>query len=186
MINTHNFKRLLDAPGKTFLLLGPRGTGKSTWLKKNLKPALTIDLLHSDAFFRYKASPSAIRDDVAHLRAGDWVVVDEVQRVPDLLNEIHSLYESAGLHFALTGSSARKLKRADANLLGGRALRCDYFPLVWAEIEEPGLLSACIEFGTLPYVVSSTKAIPSTEGGRASQILFLRPWGLSRCLGVDS
>ena len=84
----------------------------------------------------------------------DWVVIDEAQRVPDLLNEIHSLYEQRGLNFAITGSSARKLKRSDANLLAGRAIRCDFFPLVWQEIQDETLLLRCIDFGTLPYVVT--------------------------------
>lgn len=77
-----------------------------------------------------------------------------MQRVPELLNEVHSLYETQGLEFALTGSSARKLRRANANLLAGRALRCEFFPLAGAEIGNESFLNQCIEFGTLPSIVN--------------------------------
>lgn len=157
-----HFSRLLDVPGKTFLLLGPRGTGKSTWVTANLTPRLTIDLLRSEQFYRYQAQPSKIREDVGHLLPGDWVVIDEAQRVPELLNEIHSLYETKSLQFAITGSSARKLKRADANLLAGRALRCDLFPLVWEEIRAEKFFKNCIEYGSLPHVVNAPEFAPDT------------------------
>ncbi len=146
--------RRLETPQKTFLLLGPRGTGKTTWLKQKLSPKVFINLLHSDVFYRYKANPEFIRQDLENLQAGDWVVIDEAQRVPELLNEIHGLYESKGLQFAITGSSARKLKRSHANLLAGRAIRCDFFPFVFPEIQDFANLSECIEYGTLPPVVS--------------------------------
>ena len=89
-----------------------------------------------------------------HLREGNWVVIDEAQRVLELLNEIHSLYERQGIQFAITGSSARKLKRSHANLLAGRAIRCDFFPFVLAKIVNVANISECIEFGTLPPVVA--------------------------------
>ncbi len=148
------FERLLEPPSKTFLLLGPRGTGKSTWLARNFPGAATIDLLHTEKLYRYRANPSLIRSDLAHLRPGDWAVIDEAQKVPELLDEIHGLYESRRLNFAITGSSARKLRRADVNLLAGRAIRCDFFPLAWAEIRRPALLAACLEYGTLPPVLA--------------------------------
>jgi len=157
-----NFNRLLEFPGKTFLLLGPRGTGKSTWLASNAVASLSIDLLHSEQYYRYKARPSLLRDDVAHLVRGDWVVIDEAQRVPDLLHEVHSLYETKGLQFALTGSSARKLKRADTDLLAGRAIRCDFFPLTWAEISDVSKLNLCLDYGSLPHVVGAPKFAPDT------------------------
>lgn len=116
--------------------------------------ATRIDLLHTEHLYRYRSNPALIRADLAGLRAGDWVVVDEAQKVPDLLDEIHGLYESRRLHFAITSSSARKLRRADVNLLAGRAVRRDFFPLVWAEIEQPSLLGACLDHGTLPPVLA--------------------------------
>lgn len=78
----------------------------------------------------------------------------QAQRVTELLNEIHSLYESKGIQFTITGISARKLKRAQANLLAGRAVRCDLFPFAFAEIKDPNLISFCVEFGSLPPVIS--------------------------------
>jgi predicted AAA+ superfamily ATPase len=148
------FSRLLEPPTKTFLLLGPRGTGKSTWLSKHFPKAFRIDLLHTEQLYRYRSNPSLIRSDLAGLRSGEWAVIDEAQKVPDLLDEIHGLYESRHINFAITGSSARKLRRADVNLLGGRAIRCDFFPLAWAEIKQAALLEACLDYGTLPPVLS--------------------------------
>ena len=147
------FARVLEPPRKTFLLLGPRGTGKSTWLARHFPRAPVIDLLHTEQLFRYRAQPGLIRSDLAHLRPGEWAVIDEAQKVPELLDEIHGLYESRRINFAITGSSARKLRRADVNLLAGRALRCDFFPLTWCEIDRPSLLPSCLEFGTLPHVL---------------------------------
>ncbi len=148
------FSRLLEPPTKTFLLLGPRGTGKSTWLSKHFPQAVRIDLLHTEQLYRYRSNPSLIRSDLAGLRAGEWAVIDEAQKVPDLLDEIHGLYESRRINFAITGSSARKLRRADVNLLAGRAVRCDFFPLAWAEIKQPSCFEACLAYGTLPPVLT--------------------------------
>ena len=150
-----HFSRLLEPPAKTFLLLGPRGTGKSTWLAHHFPDAVRIDLLHTEKLYRYRSNPSLVRADLAAVRPGEWVVVDEAQKVPDLLDEIHGLYESRRINFAITGSSARKLRRADVNLLGGRAIRCDFFPLTWAEIGRPALLETCLNFGTLPHVLAT-------------------------------
>jgi predicted AAA+ superfamily ATPase len=148
------FSRILEPPSKTFLLLGPRGTGKSTWLSKHFPQAVRIDLLHTEQLYRYRTNPSLIRSDLSGLRPGEWAVIDEAQKVPDLLDEIHGLYESRRINFAITGSSARKLRRADVNLLGGRAIRCDFFPLTWAEIRQKSFLEASLDYGTLPPVLS--------------------------------
>ena len=150
--NKNNYSRLLPSPNKSFLLLGPRGVGKSTWLRALVQPMLDINLLKSDQFMNYQSNPSLLQKQTRSLKPGDWVVIDEVQRVPELLNEVHNLYESAGLNFALTGSSARKLKRANANLLAGRAIRCDMFPLVLGEICDVSRIRFAIDFGTLPLV----------------------------------
>jgi predicted kinase len=88
---THPFERLLEPPTKTFLLLGPRGTGKSTWLARHFPRATTVNLLHTEKLFRYRANPSLIRSDLGHLRAGEWAVIDEAQKVPELLDEVHAL-----------------------------------------------------------------------------------------------
>ena len=147
------FARLLKLPKKSFLLFGPRGCGKSTWLKTHLKEALWFDLLQNDVFFPLTSHPEVFREKVLASDRSRWVVVDEIQRVPVLLNEVHSLIESHGYKFALTGSSARKLKRDHANLLAGRALVLGLFPLVQSEYGEEINIEEAMSFGTLPIVV---------------------------------
>lgn len=146
--------RIMAPPKKSFLLLGPRGVGKSTFLKQKLSPALTIDLLHNDQYLPLLRNPSFLREKCSPLKAGDWVVIDEIQRIPELLNEVHSIYEEKRLHFALSGSSARKLKRGGANLLAGRALQKFMYPLAWPEFPKNWSLNKAIEWGTLPGVVT--------------------------------
>ena len=141
-------------PERSFFLFGPRGTGKSTWLRQVLPEARWYDLLHSDVYLRLLADPSAFRREVEAVPPGTWVVVDEVQRVPALLNEVHSLIARHGRRwtFALCGSSARKLKRADANLLAGRVVNRSFFPLVWAEAGGAVPVDDILRFGLLPAV----------------------------------
>ena len=147
--------RVVIPPSKTFLLLGPRGTGKSTWLAQAFPRALTIDLLDSRRFLALSRDPASLAELVAPLRRGDWVVIDEIQRIPALLDEVHRLYEQhRGIHFALSGSSARKLRRAGANLLAGRALQVQMLPFVWPEYRNVWSIDQACEWGTLPLVVS--------------------------------
>ena len=146
--------RIVPPPTKTFLLLGPRGTGKSTWLSDAFPGALTIDLLDSARFLALSRAPSELERLVMPLAAGEWVVIDEIQRIPALLDEVHRLYErKRGIHFALSGSSARKLRRAGANLLAGRALQLPMFPFLWPEYRDVWTIGQAIEWGTLPLVV---------------------------------
>ncbi|MFM9196040.1 MAG: ATP-binding protein [Planctomycetia bacterium] len=147
--------RIVARPTKTFLILGPRGTGKSTWLAAAFPGALTIDLLDSARFLTLSRDPSALEQLVAPLRRGDWVVIDEIQRIPALLDVVHRLYERhRGIHFALSGSSARKLRRAGANLLAGRALHLPMLPFAWPEYRGTWRIDEACEWGTLPLVVS--------------------------------
>ena len=147
--------RVVTPPSKTFLLLGPRGTGKSTWLAQAFPRALTIDLLDSRRFLALSRDPASLAQLVAPLRRGDWVVIDEIQRIPALLDEVHRLYEQhRGIHFALSGSSARKLRRAGANLLAGRALQIQMLPFLWPEYRKAWSIDQACEWGTLPLVVS--------------------------------
>jgi len=146
--------RLYPAPEKSFLLLGPRGTGKSTWLKQILPSALTIDLLDSTRYLELSQNPSHLNNLVAPLPDGAWVIIDEIQRIPALLNEVHRLYESRGIHFALSGSSARKLRRSGANLLAGRALQMFMFPFTYQEYKDHWCIDDACEWGSLPLVVS--------------------------------
>ena len=118
------FTRTLQLPGGSFFLFGPRGTGKTTWLRQVLPDALWFDLLRTSTFFQLTQQPDMFRQRVEALPRASWVVVDEVQRIPELLNEVHALIAEHGrrYRFALSGSSARKLKRMDVNLLAGRAI----------------------------------------------------------------
>lgn len=121
---------------KSFFLFGPRATGKSTLIRRQLKDSATvIDLLDSRNYLRLSAAPHELEAMVAaHDRT--LVVIDEVQRVPELLNEVHRLIENRKLRFLLTGSSARKLRRGQANLLAGRVWEARLFPLIHREIPD--------------------------------------------------
>ena len=148
-------RRLLPVPKKSFLLLGPRGTGKSTWLESNIKYDLFIDLLNSQQFLKLSQNPSSIIELTSHLKPGSWVVIDEIQKIPLLLSEVHSLYERKRLNFALTGSSARKLKREGVDLLAGRALQKFMYPMVFKEYLKNYSISYAIEWGSLPLIIDN-------------------------------
>ncbi len=147
-----DFKRLLGDPldaGRSFFLFGPRGTGKTTWLRRRLPEAPFINLLQSDFYGPLSAEPGRIRTLVPRGHQG-WVVIDEVQRIPALLNEVHDLIESRGLKFILTGSSARALRRKGVNLLAGRAWTYFMHPLTAAEQGDAFDLGRSVRFGHLP------------------------------------
>ena len=116
-------KRILQVPEQSFFLLGPRGCGKSTWLRAAFPDAFVIDLLSEETYQRLLANPGRFADELRAVSTSRWVIVDEVQRLPNLLNEVHRFIEEKRLRFVLCGSSSRKLKRAGVNLLAGRALR---------------------------------------------------------------
>ena len=156
-----SFLRTLQTVDQSFFLFAPRGTGKTTWLKNTIKSELFIDLLKSDQFLKLSANPALIRDQFKVLKKNAWVVIDEVQKIPALLDEVHWAYENLNLNFALTGSSARKLKRSGANMLGGRAINLFLFPLTSHEMGEHFDIRKCIEWGSLPLIVNANvKAIP--------------------------
>lgn len=127
------FSRSLTYCKSSFFLFGPRGVGKSTYLKARKDFALVISLLNQDQFIRYLSRPSLLRDQVLGLKKNSWIWIDEVQKIPSLLDEVHFLIEE-GYSFALSGSSARKLKIAGANLLAGRAITTYMDPLSFIEI----------------------------------------------------
>ena len=146
--------RQLESPKRSFFLFGPRATGKSTWLKETFPKGKRIDLLRNEVFFKLAQDPALFRQMVLAESKKTWILVDEVQRLPGLLNEVHSLIEDEGYLFALTGSSARKLKRGQANLLAGRALIRELYPLVWPEFREVDLdWDVIFRFGCLPQVL---------------------------------
>jgi uncharacterized protein len=153
------YRRLLKPPAQSFFLFGPRGTGKSTWLKEHFGTApLRIDLLKSSEFLKYQRTPSLLAEEVAALKKGSWVIIDEVQKVPALLDEVHSLLfdREESISFALSGSSARKLKKAEANLLAGRALAKKMFCLSCLEMGPPFRLDRALQFGMLPAVENAS------------------------------
>jgi len=144
--------RILPLPLQSFFLLGPRGSGKTTWLRANLPGAHFIDLLAEETYQRLLTRPQLLADELRPLTPGSWVVIDEVQRLPFLLNEVHRLIEAKRLKFALCGSSARKLKRAGVNLLAGRALPRAMHPFVPEEIGPEPDMDQLLRFGLLPIV----------------------------------
>ena len=154
------FKRRLDLPragSETFFLWGPRQTGKTTLLKQHYPHGRWIDLLKSDQFRRYATNPELLRQELEADAASPptQVVIDEIQKVPALLDEVHWLIENRDIRFALCGSSARKLRRGAANLLGGRALRYRLHGLTAGEMEAEFDLDRVLNHGYLPRIVQA-------------------------------
>lgn len=144
------YARILKYPkDKSFFLFGPRGTGKTTWLKSQFPNALYFDLLDSEIYNDFLARPHRLEQMIPNIYNG-IVVLDEVQRVPALLHEVHRLIEERGLIFALTGSSARKLVAKDVNLLAGRALTMFMYPLTARELGDDFSLPHALQYGHLP------------------------------------
>jgi len=144
------FTRLLPVPEQSIFLFGPRGTGKSTWIRQHFPSAVLYDLLDTAEALRLSRDPNMLFREVHMLPPGSWVVVDEVQKVPELLNEVHRLIETKHLRFVLSGSSARKLRRGGTNLLAGRAHVEHLFPLVSAETGFALKIPDALVHGTLP------------------------------------
>ena len=145
--------RFLRSPGKSFFLFGPRGTGKSTWTQKAFKGAPRIDLLFPESFRRYSAKPERLRDLLEGNPGAKAIIIDEVQKIPELLPVIHSLIEEKrGVTFILTGSNSRKLKRTGADLLAGRAVLRTLHPFMAAEMGARFDLARALRFGLLPLV----------------------------------
>ncbi|MCY4423663.1 MAG: AAA family ATPase [Acidimicrobiaceae bacterium] len=150
------YKRLARVPQQSFFLLGIRGVGKSTWARQSFPDALRLDLLDEALFADLLAEPALFRQLLSGVGPKQWVVVDEIQRIPSLLNEVHRQIEERGVRFALLGSSARKLKTAGTNLLAGRALRKAMHPLAPAELGDDFDLDGALRYGTIPLVWTAT------------------------------
>lgn len=164
-------KQTLEGAGTESLFLwGARQTGKSTLLKSLFPDSLWFDLLLSDVFERLSKSPSQLREIILAAQPGKPVVIDEIQKIPALLNEIHWLIENQHTRFILSGSSPRRIIRAEANLLGGRALRYELYPLISAEIPDFDLLRA-LNNGLLPrhYLSENPKQLISAYIGNYLQ-----------------
>lgn len=133
-------------------IFGPRGTGKTSWLKAKIPQGLYLDLLDFGTYNTLSSNPGRLENMIPK-NFSDWVILDEVQRVPELLNEVHRLIESRNIRFILTGSSARSLRRKGVNLLAGRALTYHMHPLVAQEIGQDFDIEHALEYGLLPTVL---------------------------------
>lgn len=146
------YSRLLKPPQeKSFFLFGPRGTGKTTWVKETFPESLYLDMLEAGIFNDLLANPQRL-ENLIPKNFPDWIIIDEVQRVPELLNELHRLIETYKYKFVLTGSSARKIKRKGPNLLAGRALTYSMHPLTAPELGKDFNLRHSLTYGQLPCV----------------------------------
>ena len=149
------YKRAVILPlecNQSIFLFGPRGTGKSYWLRKQLSSSATyIDLLDSNIRFDLEVNPSRLKNYL--LKDKDqWIVIDEVQKVPEILDEVHKLIESEKRRFILTGSSARTLRRAGVNLLAGRAHTYKIYPLTAIELGEDFDIAKSLQYGQMPQI----------------------------------
>ena len=177
--------RFFEPPPGSFFLFGPRGTGKSHLLRERFPQALRVDLLDPTEAARLHADPNRLRERVRALPQGAWTVVDEVQRVPAVLDVVHALIEERpDLRFALTGSSARKLRRAGVNLLGGRAALRTLHPFMAAELGGRFSLESALQRGLVPLI---TMAASPDDALAAYAAVYLREevqWeGLVRNIG---
>lgn len=146
------YSRLIHPPeNKSFFLFGPRGTGKTTWVKAAFPKAVYVDLLEAGLFNNLLANPQRLENLIPE-GFKDWIIIDEVQRVPELLNEVHRLIEKYKYKFILTGSNARKIKRKGQNLLAGRALTYYMHPLTVSELGKDFNLGHSLKYGQLPSV----------------------------------
>ena len=151
------YERLLPPPQSSFFLFGARGTGKTTWSRACFPDAHRVDLLDEARYQELLVSPGILAAELRAFDRGSWVVIDEVQRLPNLLNEVHRAIEDRGLRFGLLGSSARKLRAAGVNLLAGRALRRELFGLLPAELGGDFDIEEVLRYGSLPLVKMSSE-----------------------------
>lgn len=152
----HYIPRKVIPPEESYFLLGPRGTGKSTWLMHHYPHATRIDLLLGEEERRFSSYPERIRNVVEPMPPGSICILDEIQRVPRLLPEIHALIEEKrDIQFIMTGSSTRKLRRSDSDLLGGRALMRQMGPFFASEIGEDFSLEKGLKTGMIPLIWES-------------------------------
>lgn len=146
------YKRLFDVKSKLdegMFLFGARQTGKSTLLKERFKGEIYYDLLDPELRKFFKRNPNALKEALKDKPSGTLVIIDEIQKVPELLDIVHSLMVDNGLWFILSGSSARKLKKSGANTLGGRAIPETLYPLVWPEVTD-FQLDRAVQNGMIP------------------------------------
>jgi len=152
MVGNPRYSRLTMPPKGSFFLLGIRGVGKSTWAREQFPDAYFVDLLDEARYQTLLANPALLAAEMRDLPARRVVVLDEVQRVPALLNEVHRAIETSRRRFVLLGSSARRLKTSTTNLLAGRAVMRTMHPLVPAELGDDFDLERILRFGSIPVI----------------------------------
>jgi len=152
MVAGRQYPRLSSPPKGSFFLFGVRGVGKSTWARQHFSQAHFIDLLDESRYQTLLANPGLLALELRALAPDQVVVLDEIQRVPPLLNEVHRAIEASRRRFVMLGSSARRLKTASTNLLAGRASVCTMFPLVPAELGGDFTLDRVLALGSIPVV----------------------------------
>lgn len=181
------YSRIIKHPkDKSFFLFGPRGTGKTTWLKANFKSAIYLDLLDAELFNDLLARPDRLKKIIPP-GFSDWIILDEVQRVPLLLHEVHRLIEDSHFKFILTGSSARKLKQKEVNLLAGRALTYHMYPLTAMELKSDFNIQHSLKWGHLPSTFSEADPKKYLESYISTYLREeIQNEGLTRNLGAFS
>ncbi|MFH1012243.1 MAG: ATP-binding protein [Candidatus Peregrinibacteria bacterium] len=177
---------LTPPKGKSFFLFGPRGTGKTTWLKTQFPKAVYLDLLEAELFNDLLARPQHLENLIPD-GFKDWVILDEVQRIPALLHEVHRLIESKKIKFILTGSGARKLKGKGVNLLAGRALTYRLYPMTALELGRDFNLANALRSGHLPAIFQESDPKRYLESYVMTYLeQEVRQEGLTRDLGAFS
>lgn len=152
-LHMKNISRHLTPAKQSFFLFGPRGTGKSMWVRERFAKALFLDFLSPETFRVYSAYPERLREIIAANPDRTDIVLDEIQKVPQILSVIHSLIEERkDLRFIMTGSSSRKIKKTGADLLGGRAVNVAMHPFMASELGASFSLESALETGLLPLV----------------------------------
>jgi len=147
--------KISEKANQSFFLFGPRGTGKTTWLKTNFPDSIYLDLLDSKLYRTFLATPEKLENFIPP-KYKKWIILDEVQKTPNLLDEVHRLIESKKYKFILSGSSARGLRKKGINLLAGRALTYYFHPLTQKELGEDFSLPRSLKFGQLPMAYTSS------------------------------
>jgi predicted AAA+ superfamily ATPase len=172
-------RRLLTTQiSNSFFLFGARGTGKTTWIREHFlsERTLYINLLRPEEEHQYAKTPGLLENE-ARCQSGnppDWVIIDEVQKLPKLLDTVHHLIESKRIQFILTGSSARKLKRGGANLLAGRAYLYRLYPLTHAELGGSFNLDFTLNWGSMPQIFSIATEAERLKYLSAYTLLYLK------------